>query len=97
MCVTNIQTTNLGTKIRHKHVTPKQKEIAKTIGVHFSTLYRELKRNTGKRGYSWHMAQDMCQERHERLPGNRSVAATIKDQSIKYLKERTYDNHGQWH
>ena len=64
-----------------------KKEIANTIGVHISTLYRELKRNTGKRAYSWRTAHDMAKERHERLPGNRSIPETIKKQSIEYLKE----------
>ena len=64
-----------------------KKEIATTIGVHISTLYRELRRNTGKRGYSWQIAHEMAQERHERLPGNRSISMSIKELAIKYLKE----------
>jgi len=28
-----------------------QKEIAKVIGVHRSTIFREIRRNSGKRGY----------------------------------------------
>lgn len=62
-----------------------KKEIAVAIGVHISTLYRELNRNTSKRGYSWHMAQEMTIERRERLPGNRSIPSSVKDNAIKHL------------
>jgi len=51
-----------------------KKDIALRIGVHLSTLYRELGRNENKRGgYSWRLAHEMAGERKERLPGNRST------------------------
>jgi len=49
-----------------------KKDIALRIGVHLSTLYRELERNENKRGgYSWRLAHEMAGERKERLPGYR--------------------------
>ena len=47
-----------------------KKDIALLIGVHISTLYRELKRNKNKRGgYSWRLAHEMAGERKERCIG----------------------------
>lgn len=40
-------------------------EIALTLGVHRSTLYRELARNTGQRGYRFQQAQEMASKRAE--------------------------------
>lgn len=40
-----------------------QTEIAKTLGVHKSTISRELKRNTGKRGYRPKQAHEFTEER----------------------------------
>lgn len=38
-------------------------DIAVTLGVHRSALYRELDRNTGQRGYRFQQAQEMASER----------------------------------
>ncbi|MCH7733006.1 MAG: IS30 family transposase [Candidatus Marinimicrobia bacterium] len=43
----------------------KQPEIAKTIGVHKSTVSRELRRNLGKRGYRYKQAHAKAKERQE--------------------------------
>jgi IS30 family transposase len=40
-----------------------QAKMAQTIGVHKSTISRELKRNTGKRGYRYKQAQRMAERR----------------------------------
>lgn len=40
-------------------------DIAVTLGVHPSTLYRELGRNTGQRGYRFQQAQEMASEREK--------------------------------
>jgi IS30 family transposase len=40
-----------------------QTEIAEIVGVHKSTISRELKRNTGKRGYRYQQAQRMTEKR----------------------------------
>ena len=51
----------------------KKNKIAKMLSVSPSTITREIKRNKGKRGYSFLLAQEMAEERKERLPGNRSI------------------------
>jgi transposase, IS30 family len=38
-------------------------DIAAILGVNKSTLYRELARNTGQRGYRFQQAQEMALER----------------------------------
>ena len=45
-------------------------DIAVTLGVHPSTLYRELGRNTGQRGYRFQQAQEMASERRKRSVQN---------------------------
>ncbi len=44
-----------------------QAYIAGQLTVSKSTISRELKRNGGKRGYSWKQAQEQCDMRKERL------------------------------
>ena len=44
----------------------KQTEIAEVIGVHKSTISRELRRNKGKRGYRYKQAQRMAEGRKEK-------------------------------
>ncbi len=41
--------------------------IARAIGVHISTVYRELARNCNKRGGYANNAQEMADERKERI------------------------------
>lgn len=67
-----------------------KKEIAVAIGVHISTIYRELNRNISKRGYSWHIAQEMSKERRERLPGNHSIPGFVKENVIKHLSKEQW-------
>ncbi len=65
-----------------------KKDIALRIGVHLSTLYRELERNKNKRGgYSWRPAHEMAGERKERLPGNRSTPQWIKQKVLELIRE----------
>ena len=65
-----------------------KKDIALLIGVHISTLYRELERNKNKSGgYSWHLAHEMAGERKERLPGNRSTPEWIKQKVLGLIRE----------
>lgn len=52
--------------------------IARQIGVHSSTVSREIKRNSGKHGrYGWTVAHEKALERRERLPGNRSLPVAL--------------------
>jgi IS30 family transposase len=65
-----------------------KKDIATLIGVHPSTVYRELERNKNKKGgYYWRLAHEMAQERKERLPGNRLTPEWIKQKSLRLVQE----------
>ncbi|MDF1520584.1 MAG: helix-turn-helix domain-containing protein, partial [Brevefilum sp.] len=57
-----------------------QTQIAKEVGVHKSTISRELKRNTGKRGYRHKQAQRLADHRRKK-PGQR-----IKDKDWKIIE-----------
>jgi IS30 family transposase len=68
-----------------------KKDIARAIGVHVSTVYRELQRNKGKRGgYGWRQAREMAEERKERLPGNRKIKDSLRNEALKLLKEEQW-------
>ena len=69
----------------------KKKDIAREIGVHPSTLYRELKRNkNSKGGYSPKMAHEMAMERRERIVRNTSLEPGVLRDAIKLLKEKRW-------
>lgn len=55
-----------------------QKEIADTIGVSPSTVSRELKRNSGKRGYRCGQANGMALDRMRRLQNYRALTAELR-------------------
>jgi len=57
-----------------------QTQIAKEVGVHKSTISRELKRNTGKRGYRHKQAQRLADHRRKK-PRQR-----IKDENWKIIE-----------
>jgi transposase, IS30 family len=75
-----------GMKTPHKHLTQEtryhisvlrkagksQAEIARTVGYHPSTISRELRRNTGKRGYRPKQAQQLAEGRKRR--GNQCIS-----------------------
>lgn len=60
--------------------------IAKIIGCHKSTVSREVKRNTGKRGYRFKQAHCMAQERAKR-PGVRRFTDEVRLDVEAGLKE----------
>ena len=60
------------------------KAICIAIGKDKSVLSRELKRNSGKRGYSPTMAQEYASERRERFKVNRKFTSRI---SLKIIRE----------
>lgn len=74
---------------RCKKIGMKNNAIAKSIGVHKTTIGRELKRNAGKRGYRHKQAQRLADERHKKKNKarklNKSTIATIKILLEKYL------------
>ena len=65
----------------------KKNKIAKMLSVSPSTITREIKRNKGKRGYSFLLAQEMAEERKERLPGNRSIKKDLWVRVDEMLRE----------
>lgn len=69
----------------------KKKDIATAIKVSPSTISRELKRNSGRRGgYNWETAQKNAFYHKHRCPGNRSVGQDVKEKAIRLLKEEQW-------
>lgn len=67
-------------------------EIADILGVHKSTIGRELKRNTGKRGkhagiYMPHLAQRKAESRHKRKHKAIKLTKSLKDQAAGWLRK----------
>jgi len=67
-------------------------EIAQTIGVHKSTICRELKRNVGKQectdnAYCPETAQKLTDQRHRNKPKARRFTEALKDQARLWLVE----------
>jgi len=61
--------------------------IAKELGVHPSTIYREIKRNSGKRGYRYKQAHEMrLSRRLESPPPNQKMTPQLIDKIKKKLK-----------
>ena len=56
-----------------------RKEIAQTIGVSQSTLCRELKRNSGQRGYHYQQAQVKAANRQRSLQNYRNLTLEIRN------------------
>lgn len=67
-----------------------QKEIAGIIGKSPSTVCRELRRNSGKRGYHPRLAQEMADERKERYGRPRKFTEPIRKEVEKLLREEQY-------
>ena len=64
----------------------KKKDIAAAINVHPSTVTREIKRNSGKKGfYNWESAQCNRIYHKRRKPGNRTIKKEIMDRAIGLL------------
>lgn len=55
-----------------------RKEISQTIGVSESTLSREIRRNSGQRGYHWQQAQVKATDRQRRLQNYRNLTMEIR-------------------
>lgn len=66
----------------------KKKDISEAINVSPSTISRELKRNSGRNGrYNWETAQRNAMYHKRWRPGNHSVDAEVKNESIRLLSE----------
>ena len=62
-------------------------KIADEIGVHKSTVSRELKRNSSKKGtYNPKKASEFAQERKERFASNRQFTKTVEKRIRSYLE-----------
>lgn len=64
-----------------------KKEISKIVGVHISTIYREIKRNGNPRSYNWETAQRRCNLRKQRLRKRRTYIADIRLFVHKKIKD----------
>lgn len=63
-----------------------QKAIARQNNIHPSTVSREVRRNSTKRGeYQWQHAQKLSDERRERLPGNHAVRPDVMQEALRLL------------
>jgi len=63
----------------------KQKGIAQLIGVHPSTISREIKRNFKKRVYNPEYAQVVCDERRREAKKHRKFNNIYQTKTAKYL------------
>ncbi len=69
----------------------KKKDIAKAIKVNLSTLYRELKRNSGSRNhYNWKTAEVNARQKKHKKPGNRSISKDVREEALRLLKEEQW-------
>ena len=62
--------------------------IARGMGRHPSTLGRELKRNTGQRGYRHKQAHGLAQQRHKDKHKVKKIVGSLKDYVVEHLKQR---------
>ena len=69
----------------------KKKDIAKAINVNPSTLYRELKRNSGSRNhYNWETAEANARQKKHKKPGNRSIPKGVREEAVYLLRENQW-------
>lgn len=60
--------------------------IANAVGVHRSTIYRELSCNRNKRGSYAHNAYEMAMERQERTCNNAIIPTHIKFECLQHIQ-----------
>ncbi len=60
------------------------RKMAKVMGRNHTTLSRELKRNTGQRGYRYHQAQSLAEQRHQEKP----KAVKLTKALMAYITEK---------
>lgn len=61
--------------------------IAKSIGCHKSTISREIKRNTGQRGYRYQQAQRFTAQRHQYKPKAFKLTDEVKQWIVTLLNQ----------
>lgn len=65
--------------------------IARSIGVHKSTVSREIRRNSTPNGkYVWNKAHDMSESRQRHTPGNRGLSAVQKWRIAELIREEQW-------
>ena len=68
-----------------------QKFIAEAIGVHKSTISRELRRNVTEKGnYSYKVAQELADIRKLRLKEERKLTPKVKNRIERYMREKQW-------
>ena len=67
-----------------------QKEIAEIVGKDKSVISRELKRNRGRHGYHAGLAQEMADERKERLRRPRKFTDVVSKRVLRDLCGEQY-------
>lgn len=70
----------------YKQCNKSAKFIAAAIGVHISTIYRELNRNCNKRGGYAHNAHEMAMERQERVAKNSTISTRTKFECLQHIR-----------
>jgi len=69
------------------HTDLSKSEISRRVGIYKSTLYRELKRNQGLRGYRPKQAQQKAEKRRQQASKHIRFSATIKERVERHLNE----------
>ena len=69
------------------HTNLSKSEISRRSGIHKSTLYRELKRNGGLRGYRARQAARTAEKRRQQASKHIRFTDTVKERVEHYLKE----------
>lgn len=69
------------------HTNLSRSEISQHVGIHKSTLYRELKRNHGLRGYRPKQAAQKAESRRQEAPKHIRFTDSVKERVELYLKE----------
>lgn len=69
-----------------------KKEIASTIGVNKSTVYREINRNRSEKHhrYHWIKAQEYTKDRRERLKKSRTIGSDVRRKVVELLKSEQW-------
>ena len=64
------------------HTNLSKSEISQRVGVHKSTLYRELKRNRGLRGYRARQAAQKAERRRQQAAKHIRFTDTVKERDL---------------
>lgn len=66
-------------------------QIARTLNISVSTVSREIKRNSGKRGYHPKLAHEMaCERRQWRVSRNHAIKRDVRERCLSYLVEEQW-------